>query len=343
MLRNMRLSHHRQKITPKFAFVTAQGGMDSKETIVVELEHDSITGFGEVAPSRLYGQSLEKSEAALDAIREVLAEFPTPFEINTILDKLIERFDDQRAAIAAVDSAIYDWVAKKLGVPVWKLLGLPRPNQLTTYTIGLATLEETRVKIEEAIQGGFTAWKVKVGGAHDVATLNLIRERFPGPLFLDANEAWTHENASKKIRELARFKPVMIEQPLPGNQWPHLKVLRELGVAPIFADESCERPSDVVKLHGYVDGVNIKFTKCGGIREALKMIHLARGLNMKIMFGCFVSSSLAIAPALAISSLVDYADLDGHLLLKNDPFTGIGFDSARLTLGNSPGIGVRPS
>ena len=133
----------------------------------------------------------------------------------------------------------------------------------------------------------------------------------------------------------------MIEQPVAKNEWRNLVPLRALAVAPIFADESCERPADVIKLHGFVDGVNVKFTKCGGIREALRMVTLARGLGMQLMLGCFVSSSLAIAPALTIASLFDYVDLDGHLLLAHDPFTGIAQDGSVIALDDRPGLGVQ--
>ena len=135
----------------------------------------------------------------------------------------------------------------------------------------------------------------------------------------------------------------MIEQPLRKADWRHMAALRELGVAPIFADESCERPADVVRLRGCVDGINIKFNKCGGIREAVKMIALARHLGMGIMLGCFVSSSLAIAPALAIATLVDYVDLDGALLLERDPFRGISSRGSLLEASCEPGLGVRPA
>lgn len=353
----MNLTHHRQTLRLKYAFNTATGGVSQKETIVVRVEDDGVVGLGECAPSKLYGQSLEKSEEMLDAVQPLLGD--DPFAIEAILSRLIEHHDDQRAAIAGVETALHDWVGKRLGVPVWRLLGLPRPRVATTYTIGLAPLDEIRKKLDEFLEmqgrqvGNLSrtapvenrchSLKVKVGGEQDEETLALIRERFDGPLLLDANEAWTPATAGAHIRRLARFKPVMIEQPVPKDDWPALAELRKLGVAPIFADESCERPADVVKLFdaGAVDGVNVKFTKCGGIREAMRMIALARALRLQVMLGCFVSSSLAIAPAVAIGCLADWCDLDGALLLANDPFTGIGFDGTWLTLVDSPGVGVR--
>jgi L-alanine-DL-glutamate epimerase-like enolase superfamily enzyme len=334
----MKLTWKRQLIRPRHRFATSQGGEDEKETIVVQLEHDGLSGFGEVAPSDLYGQTLESSEATLDRMDTCLGD--DPFQIEPAVRRMIEAHDDQRATIAAVESALCDWCGKRLGVPVWRLLGLARPQMQTTFTIGVADLDLIRVKIDEALEAGFTALKIKVGVEHDEQTLTMVRERFDGPLYVDANQAWSPSEAADRIRDLARFRPTLIEQPLRKEDWQHMAELRKLGVAPIFADESCERPADVVRLNGAVDGINIKFTKCGGIREALTMISLARTLGMQIMLGCFVCSGLAIAPALTLASLVDHADLDGHLLLADDPFPGIARDGGVVSLGDQPGLGV---
>jgi len=336
----MKLDRQRQRIRPRHRFATAQWAIDEKETIVIELEHDGVVGLGEVVPSTLYGQSLESSEAALDGMAALLGD--DPFAVEHIITRLIEQFDGQRAAIAGVDAALHDWIGKHLGIPVWKLLGLDRPRKQTTFTIGVAELDEIRVKLEEALAGGFDALKVKVGVEHDHETLSIIREAFDGPLLLDANQAWEPREAARKIKELVRYRPTMIEQPLRKEDWRAMAELRRLALVPIFADESCERPADVVRLHGYVDGINIKFTKCGGIREALRMVTIARALDMQVMLGCFVCSSLAIAPALEIAPLVDLADLDGHLLLADDPFDGITRKGGVIELGDQPGLGISP-
>lgn len=347
----MNLRWQRQTLRPRYRFATAQGGVDEKETIVVALEHDGVVGFGEVVASRLYGQSLELSEAALQGIAGDLAlDRPQaaalsarhdPFAIEPLVARVIGAHDAQRAVVAALDSALHDWVGKRLGIPVWKLLGLARPRAVTTFTIGVADPAETRTKIEEALAAGYTALKVKVGVESDEQTLALIRGRFAGPLFLDANEAWSDAaEAERHMRGLARFEPALIEQPLSRPQWRELGRLKALNIAPVFVDESCERPRDVARLAGLVDGINIKLNKCGGIREAIRMVHLARGLGLGVMLGCFVSSSLAIAPALTIASLVDHADLDGALLLADDPFTGIESQGPVLGLGDRPGLGV---
>jgi L-alanine-DL-glutamate epimerase-like enolase superfamily enzyme len=336
----MKLTFRRQHLRPRHRFATSQWAVDAKETLVVEIKHEGVSGYGEAVPSTLYGQTLESSEAALAAIALLLGD--DPFAIEPTVQHLLAAHNSQRAAVDAVDAALHDWCGKKLGVPVWKMLGLARPQKQTTFTIGVAEPELTRVKVDEALAGGFDALKIKVGVENDEQTLAYIRERFNGPLFLDANQAWAPAEAAEHIRALARFRPTLIEQPLRKEDWRAMAELRELGVAPIFADESCERPADVVRLQGCVDGINIKFTKCGGIREALRMIALARGLGMQVMLGCFVCSSLAIAPALTIASLVDYADLDGALLLAEDPFEGVQRTGGTISLADRPGLGVGP-
>ncbi|MCK4341705.1 MAG: dipeptide epimerase [Phycisphaerae bacterium] len=334
----MKLTWQRQQIRPRHRFATSQWGVDEKETIVVQLEHEGLVGLGEAVPSALYGQTLESCEAALGAMRDGLGD--DPFALEPILRRLLAEYDDQRAAIDAVDAALHDWCGKRLGIPVWKLLGLTRPRKQTTFTIGVADPDLMRVKVDEALAAGFDALKIKVGTENDHDTLSYIRSKFDGPLFLDANQAWTPSEAADQIRGLAQYRPTIIEQPLAREDWQRMTPLRELGVAPIFADESCERPADVPRLHGCVDGINIKFNKCGGLREALRMITLARALGIQVMLGCFVCSSLAIAPPLTIASLADYADLDGALLLAEDPFEGISRAGGTISLGEQPGLGV---
>lgn len=336
----MKLSWSRLPLKLRHRFATSQGGVSEKETIVVRIEHDGVFGEGEVTPSRLYGQTLESSEAALGDIRGWIDRF-TPARIHAVVTELIRRHDAQRAVIAAIDSALHDWVGRRVNRPTWELLGLDPPACRTTFTIGIADADTTHRKTVEALQAGATALKAKIGVEGDTAALEIIRNAFEGPLLLDANEAWTPETAVQRVRDLARFRPTMIEQPMKREYDAHLPRLRELGVAPIFVDESCERPADVVRLRGLADGVNIKFNKCGGIREALRMIALARGLGMGVMLGCFVCSSLAIAPALAIASLCDYSDLDGALLLADDPYEGIRFEGGVLSFGELPGVAVR--
>lgn len=334
----MQLRWRRHTLHCRHRFATARGGIDEKQVLFVELEHQGIVGHGECVPSALYGQSLESSEQALAGLADLLAD--DPLAIEPILRNAVQQHGQQRAAIAALDGALHDWAGQRLDLPVWRLLGLSRPAARTTFTIGVASPDEVRTKTAEAVAEGYDALKVKVGVASDQENLAIIREQFAGPLLLDANEAWQPDEAADRIRALAPFRPTLIEQPLSRGQEAACAPLRALGVAPIFVDESCQRPQDIAGLVGHVDGINIKLTKCGGIREALRMIWTARALGLGVMLGCFVSSSLAIAPALTIASLVDYCDLDGHLLLADDPYRGIERTGSRLSLSDAPGLGV---
>ncbi len=336
----MLLRWRRQTLRLRHRFATARGSIDHKTVLIVELEHEGLVGRGEIVPSALYGQSLESCEAVLEECAAQLGS--DPLEIVPIVEELVARYDGQRAAIAGIDSALHDWAGRRLGLPVWKLLGLRRPVCRTTYTIGIADPGETREKVHEALAEGCDALKVKVGVEGDEQNLAMIRQVFDGPLYLDANEGWPAARAAERLRVLARFRPALIEQPLRREEWRAFGELRAAGVAPIYADESCERVGDVVRLAGLVDGVNIKLTKCGGIREALRMIHVARALGLGVMLGCFVSSSLAIAAALSLAGLADHVDLDGHLLLSEDPFAGIARCGSTLSLGDAPGLGVGP-
>lgn len=337
----MNVTIERQTLNLRHRFATSQGGSDQRETLVVTLEHDGVVGRGEATPSPLYHQTIESNTNALECAARMLGD--DPFALEMILHRLLTRFDDQRAAIAALDSALHDWIGQRLGVPVWRLLGLAPPHVPTAFTLGIAPLDALRVKLDEALADGQRVLKIKIGGDDDHAVLELIRSRFGGPLLLDANQAWSPDDAPARLRALATFEPALVEQPLPADAPPAaFAALRDLRVAPIFVDESCVRADDIVRLAGSVDGVNIKLAKCGGLREGLRMIRLARALDLGVMLGCFVSSSLAIAPALMLASLVDFVDLDGALLLGQDPFTGILHDAGRLTAGGGPGLGVQP-
>lgn len=334
----MKLTWRRQTIRVRHTFATSQGAVAEKQTLVVTLTHEGVSGWGEATPSNVYGQDLDSCEAALERAASLLQ--GDPFRITPLVDRLLEQLDDQRAAVCAVDSALHDWAARRLGVPVWRLLGLDRPSVQTAFTLGVATPAETDIKLREAVQAGFPILKVKVGTAHDEENLRLIRSRFSGQLWLDANQAWAPGELNDRLQAMSRFQPALIEQPCPAahdfTAPPNLSV-------PLVADESCQRPEDLPRLVGRFQGVNIKLAKCGGIRSALQMIAAARTLGLRVMLGCFVSSSLAIAPALAIASLADYHDLDGALLLERDTFGGIRHSGAgRLEMTDGPGLGLEP-
>jgi L-alanine-DL-glutamate epimerase-like enolase superfamily enzyme len=329
-----------------FRIARPHGSVEGTEVrrIIVRLEHEGTVGFGEAAPVMYYGQSLESVETTLDRIQSEPELFGRdPFQIVPIIERLILRFPDQRATVAAVDAALHDWIGRKLGVPVWRLLGLDATQTPpTSMTIGIDAPDLIARKVEQV--AAFSALKVKVGTAQDEQTLSIIREAAPRKsLRLDANTAWTPENALQRISDLARFEPELIEQPLESRQYDALRQLHERSPVPVFADEDSVTAEDLPAVAGCVAGVNIKLAKCGGIREALRMIYVARAFGLKVMLGCMVETSLGIAAAAHIASLVDVVDLDGHLLLDDDPFDALLLQGDRVLPKDRPGLGADPS
>ncbi|MCK4660561.1 MAG: dipeptide epimerase [Phycisphaerae bacterium] len=338
----MKLAWQRQTIHSRHPFHIARGGAslegDETQRVIVQVEHEGIVGLGEAAPSAYYNQSCESAEAALAQAAELLGD--DPFGVAAVVDGLLERFPDQSAAVAAIDAALHDWIGRKLGVPVWKLLGLdPSLTPHTSYTIGLTEPENLPARLAQAEM--FQSLKLKVGSEHDEATLRIVRQHAPRVgLRVDANGAWSAEEALGRIEALSRFGLELIEQPLAPGQFEALADLRRNNPVPIIADEDCVGVSDVVRLAGVVDGVNVKLAKCGGISEACAMIRVARRLGLKVMLGCMIETSLGISAAAQLASLVDYVDLDGHLLLADDPFKGLMLAEGVVRPADKPGLGI---
>jgi len=335
----MRLSWYRQDLRLARPFTIARGTETEKQTIVVQVEHQGLTGLGEVVPTAYYGQSLDSAERALAQMLPMLAD--DPFKVQPIIERLLRHFDDQRAAVAAVDAALHDWIGKRLGVPLWRLLGLdPEAMPLTSFTIGIDQLDLIETKVAEA--AAYPILKVKLGTDYDEQILEAVRRAAPDKtLRVDANAAWTADEALEKLHMAAAFGVEFVEQPVAPDDLETLRRLTEADVLPIVVDESAVRAADLRRLVGCVHGINIKLCKCGGIRQALQMIHTARSLGMKVMLGCMVGSSLYISPAAHLAPLADWIDLDGHLLLAADPFEGLGGEGGKLLLNESAGLGVR--
>ncbi len=309
--------------------------------IVVSVEHDGIVGMGEAAPSPYYNQSLE-------AVEDVVSQLATkpalvgddPFLIRAIVDRLLEQFGQHRSAIAAIDAALHDWVGRKLGQPVWRMLGLdPSVTKPTSMTIGIGSPDEMTERILAA--SAFRSLKIKVGSDHDAETLSLVGRHAPhARVRADANAGWDPGQALDRINALREFPIDLIEQPIPAGRSDELERLHESSPLPIFADEDCVVPEDILELAGKVTGVNIKLAKCGGICEAVRMIHLARAHGLQVMLGCMAETSLGVAAAMQIASMADVVDLDGHLLLADDPFSGLVLDGDRVLPSDRPGLGV---
>jgi L-alanine-DL-glutamate epimerase-like enolase superfamily enzyme len=321
-------------------FGISRGSRTSQSLVQVELEHDGMTGRGEAAPVYYRGESVDSAAEFLTTTAPPLLG-DDPFALEAIEVRL-EDVDGQAAGKAALDAALHDWIGKRLGVPLWRLLGLSPEAPPTSYTIGIDSLEGTRDRARRA--GEFRALKIKVGGTEDLGRLEAVREESDAPLRVDANEGWTLESARELMPELIRLGVEFVEQPFPAADLDSFRALRELHPRlPVIVDEGCHDLRDVAPAAGYADGINVKLAKSGGVREAVRMIHAARALGLRVMLGCMVESQLGVAPAAAIASLADWVDLDGHLLLADQPFTGLRFEGGRVLPGDEPGLGVAPA
>jgi L-alanine-DL-glutamate epimerase-like enolase superfamily enzyme len=334
----VKLTWSRQRIVCAHPFGTARDTSTAKQTIVVRLDHDGVTGLGEAAPVSYYGQSVASAAPPLGRAAPLLGDDPFCFE--TILDRLCAAFGDQRATIAAIDAALHDWVGKRLGVPVWRLLGIdPAGMPTTSFTIGVDNLETIALKVRQA--DDYPILKIKIGTENEVDILETVRHHAPDKtLRVDANTGWSSGDADARLQRVLAYDLELVEQPVLPGEDDTLTRLTQASPVPVIADESAVVPADVPALAGCVDGINIKLSKCGGIREAYRMIAIARALDMKIMLGCMIESSLGIAAAAQLAPLVDYVDLDGHLLLAEDPFTGLDHQNGKLILSTQPGLGV---
>ncbi len=334
----MKISAHRIDLTLVHPFTIARGTRDSVGRVILELEHEGIVGIGEAAPSDRYGESPETVTAFLGRLDP--DHFADPFETERILEHVNAAAEGNAAAKAAVDLALHDWIGKRLGVPLWKLFGLRKDDACrTSFTIGIDSPEVIEQKVREAEP--FPILKVKVGVQGDETIIATIRSLTGKVLRVDANEGWkSREQALEKILWLEQQGVEFVEQPLPAQDLDGMRWVRERVHIPLIADESVQRLPDLPRLAGAFDGINIKLMKCTGLREGLRMIHTARALGLKIMLGCMVESSVAVSAAAQLSPLADYADLDGNLLVSDDPFRGVVVKEGRLILNDRPGLGI---
>lgn len=320
-----------------FEFRIAHGARRAHQNTLVRLTHEGLEGLGEAAPSHYYGETAATVEAALAEWAPLLGD--DPFALDALEHRLDGALQGHGAARAGLEMALHDWIGKKLGVPTWRLLGLdPARTPRSCVTLGMASPEEMERKLETVRD--FPILKVKLGAPGDVDNLRRIRARYTGMLQVDANAAW---NAADAVRVLRLIEPLgieLVEQPVARGDLDGLRWVRERSPIPVFADESAHLLADIGVLAGRVDGVNLKIMKTGGIREMQRMIHAARAHGLKIMLGSMVESSLALSAAAQLAPLVDYLDLDGHWLLKDDPFDGAPRERGEIALSELPGLGV---
>lgn len=326
-------------------FVIARGGTSEFQVVWVRLRdaqsaNDQLEGWGEAAPSRFYGETADTVIAALKRYAPVLAG-ADGWSIDAIERELEKTLRWNAAARCAISAALHDLAAKRLGVPLYRLWQLDaRTTPTSSFTIGIAPDDDTlRERVREA--AAYPILKIKLGTPRDADIVRIVREEAPSAtLRVDANAAWTPKRALAMLDVLTAHGVDMLEQPLPPHDIDGLRFVRERSPIDVVADESCIVASDIPRLVGAVDGINIKLAKCGSLREAHRMIAVARAHGLRVMCGCMIESSLSIAAAAHFSPLLDDADLDGAALLADDPFAGPSIPAGRVTLTDAPGLGV---
>jgi len=328
-----------KRLELRHAWTIARNTSTFKEYAFIQLVKDGVAGIGEAAHNVRYGESLESSVATMEKAIPIL-EKCDPWKYVDIQAAVQGLCEGQTAAKAGIDIALMDWLAKWLGIPLYQFFGLdPRKAPQTTFSIGIDTMEMVKQKVQEAEP--YPLLKIKMGKDNDEEVLTAVRSVTNKTLRVDANEGWKDkELALAKVEWLAKNGVDLVEQPMPAHMLEETAWVKERATIPIIADESVKTSQDIPDLAQAFDGINIKVDKAGGLQESLRMIWMARSLGMKIMLGCMVSSSLSITAASHLSPLTDYPDLDGHLLLAQDPFRGVQVKDGWLILPDKPGLGV---
>jgi L-alanine-DL-glutamate epimerase-like enolase superfamily enzyme len=339
----LRLSHQTIELNPTHPFVIARGGYAHHRNVIVRITaDDGLEGFGEAAPNRYYGESVATVIAALGQFKPLL-ERADPMALESIEGQLNRALRGNASAKSAVSSALHDLMGKRLGLPVYRIWGLdPATAPQSSFTIAIAENHELEQRVREARE--YPILKIKLGTDRDMEIVRIVRNAAPDKrLRVDANAAWTAKHAVRMSEFLVEHGVEMLEQPVAGNDIEGLRFVRKRAKLPVFADESCLVATDIPRLAGAVDGINIKLAKCGGLREAMRMVHTARALDMQVMAGCMIESSLGISAIAQIAPLLDAADFDGAALLATDPFTGASIAGGTVKLSDAPGLGASPA
>jgi L-alanine-DL-glutamate epimerase-like enolase superfamily enzyme len=336
----MEISSGVRTLTLAETFTIARGSTVSEDVVWAEIRHAGHVGRGEGAPDDRYGESVDAARAVIDSSGDALGD--DPFALEAIEARLRAR-GGSVVGCCAVECALHDLAGKLAGLPTWRLLGLAGRTPETSFTIGIDSVEGTADRARRAAAAGYRRLKVKLGGAADLERLEAIRAVCDLPLRVDANEGWDLAEARELLPVLARLGVELIEQPFPAAEHDAFRELRAAGgTIPLVVDEGCHTLRDVAEVATYADGVNLKLAKTGGIREAVRMVHAARALGLVVMLGCMIESSVGISAGAQFASLCDFVDLDGHLLISDDPAEGLGFEEGRIVLSQRPGLGVEP-
>ncbi len=336
----MKLSFYPYDLQLRHTFTVSGFSRNTTPVVLARIEYEGITGYGEASIPPYLGES---QESVIKFLKKVdLGQFPDPFLVDDILDYVDSVDQENRAAKACVDIALHDLVGKLVGQPLYRLWGLnPAHTPMTSFTIGIDTPEVVRMKTEEAAR--FRVLKVKLGGGNDREMIETVRSVTDVPVYVDVNQGWTDRSeALEMIYWLKEEGVEFVEQPLPKERIDDMAWLTAHSPLPVIADEAFQRLKDVAAFQGVYSGINIKLMKSTGLREAHKMITVARALEMNVMIGCMTETSCAVSAAAQLSPLVDWADLDGNLLISNDLYEGVKVVEGKVTLNEWPGIGIRP-
>ena len=326
-------------------FTISRGTTTEADLVVVEIEDESGTvGVGGAGPSSHYGETADTVEAVLPAVLAAVEDVGDPHQLERIERRMRGTVERNPAARCAVSIALHDLASKQLDVPLYRYWGLdPAEAVSTSYTIGIDPTGRMRERAAEAVEAGHEILKVKLGTDRDEEIVAAIREAAPeATIRVDANEAWTPREAVRMTEVLADHRVEFVEQPVPAEDPEGLKFVYENGALPIAADESCITLEDVPAIADKADIANLKLMKCGGLREAMRMIHTAHAHGLEVMLGCMTESNASIAAGAHLAPLLDYADLDGSLLLAEDPYDGPVNDDGTIELSETPGTGARP-
>ncbi len=337
--KGLKLSFEPYDLQLKHVFTLANSSRTTTPVMLTKLEFDGITGYGEASMPPYLGESQESAAAFLNRLN--LSQFTDPFRMDEILDYVDEAAPKNTAAKASVDIALHDLTGKIMGQPWYKIWGYsPGLTPNTSFTIGIDEPEVVIQKVKEA--AGFKILKVKLGRENDKEMIETIRSVSDVPLCVDVNQGWKNkEQALEMIHWLAERGIEFVEQPMPMEMLDEIAWLTEKSPLPVIADEAVQRLPDVQKTVGAYSGINIKLMKCTGMREAHKMVNLAHVSQLKVMIGCMTETSCAISAAAQLSPKAEWADLDGNLLISNDPYHGVEIVNGKIELNEYPGIGIR--
>jgi L-alanine-DL-glutamate epimerase-like enolase superfamily enzyme len=339
----VKLSWSKISLSTKFPFVISRWGYAAHENVIVTLtDRDGLQGMGEAAPNRYYGETPDTVIAALQRFAPILEERSDATPLEALEQDMFTALRENASARAAVSAALHDLHAKRLGVPLYYVWGLdPSAAPLSSYTIAIADEEGLRLRVQAAAD--YPILKIKLGTDRDVSIVQTVRDTAPHKtLRVDANGAWTPKHAVHMAYVLREYGVESIEQPVVAHDIEGLQYVYERSPLPIIADESCLVATDIPRIARACDGINIKLAKCGSLREALRMVHVARAHNLQVMAGCMIETSLGISAIAQIAPLLDHADFDGAALLSDDPFEGVSIAKGQVTLSDVPGLGVRP-